>query len=71
MTNEVGIALVSLALAIVLAWIKQNNDVTRLKEQIRSIEKTEDKVQDMLMRLTESMNRLERALVKAGLIDID
>ena len=71
MTNEVGIAFVSLALAIVLAWIKQNNDVTRLKEQIRSIEKTEDKVQDMLMRLTESMNRLERALVKAGLIDID
>ena len=71
MTNEVGIALISLALAIVLAWIKQNNDVTRLKEKIRSIEKTEDKVQDMLMRLSESMNRLERALVKAGLIDID
>jgi prefoldin subunit 5 len=71
MTNDVGIALISLAGAIILAWIKQNNDVTRLKEQIRSIEKTEDKVQDMLMRLNESMQRLERALVKAGFIDVD
>tara|TARA_R110001606_G_scaffold63561_1_gene147171 strand:+ start:4517 stop:4732 length:216 start_codon:yes stop_codon:yes gene_type:complete len=71
MSNDVSIALASLALAVVLAWIKQNNDVTRLKEKIRSIEKTEEKVETMLLRLSESMSRLERALVKAGLIDID
>lgn len=71
MTDEAIIAFASLALATVAAYIKQTNDVSRLKEKIRQIERTEQRVEDIMLRLTESMNRVERALVKAGLIDID
>lgn len=71
MTLDTAIALIGLAGSVVAAWIKQNADVAKLKEKIRSMEKTEARVEDALQKLTESMNRVERALVKAGLIDVD
>jgi len=71
MTDEAIIAFVSFVLGTILAFIKQSNDVARLREKIKQIERTEQRVEDVLVRLTESMNRVERALVKAGLIDVD
>lgn len=70
MNTEVIIALGSLFLGFVGVWIKSTNDVARLKERISQLEKNEERVEDILVKLTESIQRIERALVKAGYIDV-
>lgn len=70
MELEVIVSLVSLAAGGVGVWIKSSNDVARLKERITAIEKNEARVEDILTKLAESIQRIERALVKAGYIDV-
>lgn len=71
MTDEMIISFVSLILGVVLVFVKQSNDIARMREKIKQIEAAEQRVESVLRSLSESMNRLERALVKAGLIDVD
>lgn len=67
---EVLLAMIGLGLSGVATWIKSTNDVARLKERIAALEKNEEKVEDVLLKLSESIQRIERALVKAGYIDV-
>lgn len=71
MTDEVIIAFASLGLAWVLTLVKSSNDVARLKERINQIEKKEERVEEALIKLSDSIQKIERALVKAGYINVE
>ncbi len=64
-------ALLTLGGGLVGAYTKLQADMARIKERIYRIEKREDEVSRMLTRVGEAIIRVEKALVKAGLIDID
>lgn len=65
------LALGALAAAVVGAYIKHSNDVAGLKARMRSLEDRERLIDSKLELLTTSIIRIEKALVKAGLISID
>jgi seryl-tRNA synthetase len=71
MATEEIIALAALASAVVGAYIKHSNDVAQLKQRMRNLEERESKIDGKLELLTASITRIEKALVKAGLIDIE
>ena len=65
------IALGTLAAAVIGAYIKHSNDVSVLKSRMRTLEEREKHIDRKLDALTAPINRIEKALVKAGLIDIE
>ena len=65
------IALGTLAAAVIGAYIKHSNDVSVLKSRMRTLEDREKHIDRKLDALTLSINRIEKALVQAGLIDIE
>lgn len=65
------LALGALAAAVIGAYIKHSNDVASLKARMRSLEDREKLIDSKLEVLTTSIIRIEKALVKAGLIDIE
>ena len=69
-TTEI-IALGTLAAAVMGAYIKHSNDVSVLKSRMRTLEERERHIDRKLDVLTASITRIEKALVKAGLIDIE
>ena len=69
-TTEI-IALAGLAAGIVGSYIKHSNDVAQLKQRMRNMEDRERHIDSKLDTLTASIIRIEKALVKAGLIDIE
>ena len=69
-TAEV-IALAGLAAGVVGSYIKHSNDVAQLKQRMRNMEDREKQIDSKLEVLTASIIRIEKALVKAGLIDIE
>ena len=69
-TTEI-IALAGLAAGIIGSYIKHSNDVAQLKQRMRNMEDREKQIDSKLEVLTRSIIRIEKALVKAGLIDIE
>jgi hypothetical protein len=65
------IALAGLAAGVVGSYIKHSNDVAQLKQRMRNMEDREKQIDSKLEVLTASIIRIEKALVKAGLIDIE
>jgi uncharacterized membrane protein (DUF106 family) len=67
--------IVALVAGAVGMFVKQTNDVARLKERMFQLEKTVSKndehVSEMLSEMTKSIQRIERALVKAGFIPVE
>jgi hypothetical protein len=71
MSTEEILALSGLAVAVVAGFIKHTNDVAQLKSRMRNLEERERTIDQKLEVLTASIIRIEKALVKAGLIEID
>lgn len=75
MTIEAAAALASILLGVVVMWVKSANDVARLKERMlqleRTVTKNDEHVSEMLSEMTRSIQRIERALVKAGFISVE
>ena len=69
-TTEI-IALAGLAAGVVGSYIKHSNDVAQLKQRMRNLEDREKHIDRKLDALAMSITRIEKALVKAGLIDIE
>lgn len=69
-TAEV-IALAGLTAGVIGSYIKHSNDVAQLKQRMRNMEDREKQIDSKLEVLTASIIRIEKALVKAGLIDIE
>ena len=65
------IALATLAAAVVGAYIKHSNDVSVLKSRMENLEAREKAIDRKLDAMALSITRIEKALVKAGLIDIE
>ena len=65
------IALATLTAAVVGAYIKHSNDVSVLKARMRNLEDREKAIDRKLDAMALSITRIEKALVKAGLIDIE
>jgi len=64
-------AILTLAGGLIGTYTKLQTDLARLKERTARIEKNEESVSVALTRLADSIHRIEKALVKAGLIDIE
>lgn len=65
------IALAGLTAGVIGSYIKHSNDVAQLKQRMRNMEDREKQIDSKLEVLTASIIRIEKALVKAGLIDIE
>lgn len=71
MTIENILALAALAAGVIYQYIKSSNDMARLKERLYQLEKREVANDSKLAELYQAITRIEKALVKAGLINIE
>lgn len=71
MTTEEIIGFISLAFALAGTYAKGQRDVAQLKTEVRALQKNEAELTRLLRELAMSINRVEKALVKAGLIDVE
>lgn len=71
MTWDSVIGFMSLAGALMASYAKLQSDITRLKTEVRMLRDREQDVQRYMEELKNSLHRIEKALVKAGLIEID
>ena len=65
------IGFATLTAGIAASYIKTQTDVARLKAEMRATQQREQEVAHLIRNLTTCVNRIEKALVKAGLIDIE
>lgn len=59
----------TIAVGVIASYAQNRADMARLKERVHQLEKTEENNAQRLMRIEQSIHRIEMALVKAGLID--
>lgn len=59
----------TIAVGVIASYAQTRADMARLKERVYQLEKTEENNAQRLMRIEQSIHRIEMALVKAGLID--
>jgi cell division protein FtsB len=71
MSTEEIIGFVSLGLALAGTYAKEQRDVAQLKAEVRALQRNEQDITRLLRDLTSSIHRVEKALVKAGLIEIE
>lgn len=65
------IAFLSLCLAVAGTFAKAQSDIARLKTEVRALQRKEVEMTRLLEQLVQSVHRVEKALVKAGLIEIE
>ena len=61
----------ALAAGLLVGYGKLQSDITRLKTEVSMLRDRDQDVQRFMQELQTSMHRIEKALVKAGLIEID
>ena len=71
MEVEQLLGFISLLLGIAGTYAKTQSDITRLKTEVRALQRKEDETTRLLEQLNQGIHRLEKALVKAGLIEIE
>lgn len=71
MSTEEIIGFISLGLALAGTYAKEQRDVAQLKTEVRALQKNEADLTRLLREMALSINRVEKALVKAGLIDVE
>jgi|1048.fasta_scaffold00123_18 seryl-tRNA synthetase len=59
----------AMAVAAVTAYATIKTDMARLKERVIQLEKAEDENAQQLKNISAAIHRIEKALVKAGLIE--
>mgnify|MGYP005995551021 FL=1 len=64
------IAFLTLCLAVAGTYAKEVSDIARLKAQVEALQRKEEESTRLLTDLVTSIHRVEKALVKAGLIEI-
>lgn len=55
------------AVTLIGTWIKMTNEIVSMKSRLVALEKSEGEVQRVLERIQDTMNRLEKLLVKHGI----
>lgn len=65
------IAFLSLCLAVAATYAKEVSDIARLKAQVEALQRKEEESNRLLQDLVAGIHRVEKALVKAGLIEIE
>lgn len=70
MSGEEIIGFVTLAAGVAATYAKEQSDVARLKAEVRALQKNEVELTLLLRELNLSITRVEKALVKAGLIPV-
>lgn len=63
-------AWVTVGLAVVASHVRNSADTARLKERVHQLEKSEEANGHKLTDIYQSIHRIEKALVKAGLIEL-
>lgn len=63
-------AWVTVALAVVASHVRNSADLARLKERVHQLEKNEAENGKKLTDIYQTIHRIEKALVKAGLIEL-
>lgn len=71
MNWEIIIGFATLTAGIAASYAKTQTDVARLKAEMRATQQREQEVTMLIRQLTNAVNRIEKALVRAGLIDIE
>jgi len=64
-------AFLTLFAAVAGTYAKAQSDIARLKSEVKALQRKEAEVAQLLTDLTQTLHRVEKALVKAGLIEIE
>lgn len=65
------IAFMTLVLAVAGTYAKAQSDIARLKTEVKALQRKEAEVANLLSDLVAGIHRVEKALVKAGLIEVE
>ena len=65
------IAFLMLCLAIAGIYAKEVSDIARLKAQVEALQKKEEDTNRILQDVVAGIHRVEKALVRAGLIELE
>jgi hypothetical protein len=68
--NEV-MAFATLAAGVAASYAKTQSDISRLKAEVNMGREREAEATRLMQDLTKTLHRIEKALVKGGLIDIE
>lgn len=71
MTWDSIIAFIALTGGLTASYAKLQSDITRLKTEVQMLRDRDQDVKVCMQDLQASVHRIEKALVKAGLIEID
>lgn len=71
MTWDSIIAFIALTGGLMASYAKLQSDITRLKTEVQMLRDRDQDVKVCMQDLQASVHRIEKALVKAGLIEID
>lgn len=65
------VGFVTVFAGLAATYAKGQSDIARLKVEVKALQRKEAEVAKLLTDLTQTLHRVEKALVRAGLIEVE